>query len=634
MKSNVALYKIGKISSRTLKSLRIFKCSAFYLVCIFLFIVLSSRGVFCSELENAHFENINDHDVLIVDERPYILLGIFDQHGFSNWDTLHWEFNEKMLRYGQKDPFPPARQSIEAYEVYYSTAREMGFNTVLLTFLWQWFETANDEFVNGAEDIKNPLYWHMTMAEKYGMKIIIRWFGTNISSSSNYVPFYIQRNEDDSYQKVVKATGETGDGNNGIYCYNHENILAKEKRALKELMGWIGANDLKNTYIMIQLNNEIHLGGERCYCDLCNASLEEEDDIEGFNQRIMRDYVQESAKAVHEAEDMSDFITYLNVWPNTSASPDLYVEEWLIDCPDLTFIGPDIYHIGYKEGDPEKPFLFSSQWDWYDGDLYLSRYKTEADAARGLKRNIVMRTEAGCIVPQNEKPYRDIFDLLGLEHNAIGDCIFELTGGMTSNRFQGLLTEDFRWLREDLFHQSHRRGYFTRDSFIGIHSAASQIAQFQNTDNFLVFTSNFENGHDCSGDYVIGGTTVSIQDNKNYIGSIPAKARGMIIKKDEHDDYTFVGVDYSATVYADIGGWDLKAEGGFWFGDEWYPVLDRIVDLEVIGTEGFVVTLPMDNDETEKYDELQYCVRVYDGPQETPRILLPKVNLPSPLGYL
>ena len=583
--------------------------------------IFINTPVYCA-VSKPYFKNINDHKALIVDGRPHIVLAVFDQVGFSNWDTKQLK-SGRMQRFGGNSPFSGSSDTIAAYEAYYKSAKDLGFNTVMLTFLWRWFETDDGNFVEEIND-SNPLYWHKRMAEKYGMKIIIRWFATNIGADNNCVPAYIQNNA--SYQSVIDDTGKQ----RGIYCYNYTNILEKEKRAIKRLMDWLKKHDLSNTYIMVQINNEIQiLSKDRCHCSKCNSDFlmgrynaATREGMERFNQEIMRSYIQQIAKAIHEV--IPGFIAYINVWPHArgSADPfdergrnhyqegaDPYVKGWLDDCPDLAFIGPDIYHIGYKSGDVEESLapMFARRKNWWHGQIFPDWYK--------MPGNVVFRAESGCIVMQNEKPYRDIFDLLGPKHNAVGDCVYGLAGSQTSSQFQALLTKDLRWLRAGAFHQSHDKPYFIRNSFVGIRNAVSQIAQFQNTDKLLQFSSKADNNHNCSGEYKVGSASVSIKDNMNHIGKFPARARGMIIAKTERD-YTFIGVDYTAILKTDARNWpDFKAESGYWVGDDWHSVMDELIHPVIVDNGvGFITfTMPMDDVQAQKPHGLQYCIRVYDA---------------------
>lgn len=150
-------------------------------------------------------------------------------------------------------------------ENYFERAKQLHANTISVTFRWNFFEKEIGVYdTTILRNIKQA-------AEKYDLKVIILWFGSNISGHENSVPDYIHK---DSimyipYTRSDKTfTAKIKDNRGGkIYCYSfddkHQNLLlSRETKALKNLITWIKKNDMEETYIMLQIGNEIFVHPE------------------------------------------------------------------------------------------------------------------------------------------------------------------------------------------------------------------------------------------------------------------------------------------------------------------------------------------------------------------------------------
>lgn len=148
---------------------------------------------------------------------------------------------------------------------YFRTVRDLYANTISVTFRWNFFEKNKDFYdTTILRNIKRA-------AEKYGLKVIVLWFGSNISGHENCVPDYIR---EDSITYIPYTRGDysfaskIGAGSAGrIYCYsfddkNQNYLLLREKQALEALITWIKKNDPEETFIMLQLENELFVHPE------------------------------------------------------------------------------------------------------------------------------------------------------------------------------------------------------------------------------------------------------------------------------------------------------------------------------------------------------------------------------------
>ncbi len=623
-----------------------------------------------------YFTMLNDKTTLIVDEHPFIMLGVFDQRGFSSWDTVEYEATGTMVRTPgpgdrPKHPYYPDNEqepTIEEYELYYAWAGQFGFNTVALTFSWKFFETGDEETeeyadgTDGSDDY--PLLWHRQAAEAHGMKLIMRWFGSNIGDDTSAAPSYIEGDEE-TYLKL-----------GGVYDLCEEAILEKETRAITKVAEWIRDSDPEHTYIMLQLNNEIKYlhAYHDSHSDTCRERFDECDyagdasagTIEQCNQKIFQAYYQALAAAVHAV--IPDFITYVNVFlprlnypdnpdpgapdPYDERDPethmqegfDPYLESWLDSCPDITFIGPDLYHIGPAEGELDEPFPRPADWNWWYGLIYPPWYMGS--------RNVPIRAESGVIITHNEKPHRDIFKLLGdPEINLVGDVVFGLSGSLNHTYFQGLISNDFKFLFDAIYAgpillvPNFYKEFLFENSFRSVRAAGPMISKFQNTDNLVYFISDHTNGYDASGTYTVGGMSVDVTDFNTW-GEDRAhrgKARGIIIRTGERD-FTILGVDFRAMIIDDLSGWDLVVERGYWDRGCWVSEGEALEGSWLLGEDGSVyVEMSPDNVPTEEeraglvYEDFeepgeyidavrdwflehdrsnQYMVRIYDAREE------------------
>lgn len=191
--------------------------------------------IYCSQYVGFHHNN----RVLYVNNNPFVVMSIED-HKSVDFDG-------------------------HVREDYFRIAAQLHANTVSVSFRWSFFE-------------KEPGLYDTTIlrnialvAAKYDLKVIILWFGSNISGHENVVPQYI-RKDADRYQPYTRSDGSIAgkmydDGGGRIYCYSfdgeHPNeLLQREENALQALMKWVKENDPGETFIMLQLQNELFVHPE------------------------------------------------------------------------------------------------------------------------------------------------------------------------------------------------------------------------------------------------------------------------------------------------------------------------------------------------------------------------------------
>gem|GEM_PF-2946064 len=181
-----------------------------------------------------HIGETNQHCFLSVNNHPFLVLSIED-HRTTGFKGI---INEEYLK----------------------TAKQLCANTISVTFRWSYFEKNEGQYdTTILRNIK-------IAADKYDLKVIIIWFASNLGGHGNSVPTFILE-DTITYIPYTRsdasfATRTVGLSTDRIYCYSfdkeHTNfLLIKEQMALKALMNWIRKNDSEQTFIMIQLENEV-----------------------------------------------------------------------------------------------------------------------------------------------------------------------------------------------------------------------------------------------------------------------------------------------------------------------------------------------------------------------------------------
>ena len=564
-------------------------------------LVLLVPGPAESTPSGPHFETIGSRLALVVEDNPYLVLGLQD-FGFS--------------RGRFSDPRRP-----DCYEEYYDQARLMGFNTIIIDITWRTWEYEDGVYdssmlpesariLNGTGYIE----WAVERAEMNGLKVILGWFGSNIGGTSNAVPQFIY--DDPAYQRVLTASGDEagyysdGDATPGYYCWNYPSFLEREGGALRELMAWIAANNANQTIVMLRLQNEIGYfsddhpsiqetfrPADRCYCVKClsdfpPAGTEPED----VAQTVLRGGIAFWAADMQEAYALAGgtgkFPIYINDFERPAAdgtitkfgTPSHDVAGWLAACDgNVGVIGPDIYY-----NNTTNPHGSADVFQVGGNGVFTPEHGVTA--------------KDGCFAPL---PWHGIFPLLGDErYLGIGSITYQLYGGnpkLTAcdpqyySGFGGLsgynnINREWVWYEE---------GKLLRNSFLGLTDALSQVAAKQGTDDLFAFSGGF---WPSCGEVFEGSLSITAD-----AGDL---ARGIVVRRSPQD-YVLVGVSYTVRIKHDVSSWDVIAERGWWDVDGvWHPM--AVLDAEPEEPGGNLV-IQMPGDDLTQDDltaDHRYCVRV------------------------
>ena len=235
-------------------------------------------------------------------------------------------------------------------------------NSVIAPVAWEMIEETEGKF---CFDIVDGL---IGQARKYGMKLILIWFGLWKNAESMYVPEWMKKNTD-AYFRAEKVSGEKLP-TISPFC---EAAVEKDAFAFAALMEHLREFDgEEHTAVVIQVENEIGiLGSARDYCDAANEKFEEEIpavltenlNVGGTWKEAFGDEAEEAFMAWHFAcavekitsagRDRYPLPCYANSWlkqypwypgsyPMGGPVPSVH-KIWKLAAPSLFTFGPDIY---------------------------------------------------------------------------------------------------------------------------------------------------------------------------------------------------------------------------------------------------------------------------------------------------
>ncbi|HSC53255.1 MAG TPA: DUF5597 domain-containing protein [Phnomibacter sp.] len=189
-----------------------------------LVIVAACSVIFCTAQKSntpPHIEKINGHGQLIVQQKPFTILG--GELGNSTASSL-----EEMRRH-------------------WPTLQQMGLNTVLAPVYWELLEPEENKFDFSLVD------GLIADARKYNLKLVFLWFGTWKNSMSSYAPVWMKTNP-----ARFPRTQDKQKNSQEIFSVFGKETLEADKKAFARLMRHIRETDeQQNTVIMMQVENEI-----------------------------------------------------------------------------------------------------------------------------------------------------------------------------------------------------------------------------------------------------------------------------------------------------------------------------------------------------------------------------------------
>ena len=379
--------------------------------------------------QKSELRKINGHKVLYVDGNPFIILS-FQLNCDSCYDA---GVIDRLLK---------------------NVAR-IGANSVALLLYWRLIEPNEGEY-----DF-SILEAMIDSADRYGLKIVLVWFGTYKNSTIHYAPDWVVEDE----TRFTRVMRKDRSMIRYVACQNCKTTLDKDAQAVEHVFSYLREYDKNHTVILFQVNNETGiLGGTvRCHCDTCNQLFYDGEYIEKYSERAEEVFSAESNLRFQEtiaarARAIYDIPCYMNAWLHKNIPNDLAgvgypsggpvrctMDIFLKNKKAIDFIAPDIYMTGYRD------FMrICSEYKSDNNPLYIAEH--------GLGKN--------------SRAYKNVyygigeFSILGFDPWAI-DCSFP---NVTESPLVDMVTE--RWNDE---------AYDMSDSYIPINQARVLVAENMGT---------------------------------------------------------------------------------------------------------------------------------------------------------
>ncbi|KAF4969547.1 hypothetical protein FSARC_3230 [Fusarium sarcochroum] len=179
-----------------------------------------------STATTARLHKVNDTWELLVDEKPFLILGA----------ELH---NSSM-------------SSSRYMNQVWQQLTDSGINTVLGAVSWEDIEPREGEFQFTELDAV------IEGARSHGLRLIVLWFGSFKNGKSSYVPAWVKTNQQRFPRMYIRdSNGRLA--NSGVLSIFHEECYKADARAFTTLLQHLRDNDKNRTVIMVQVENEVGL---------------------------------------------------------------------------------------------------------------------------------------------------------------------------------------------------------------------------------------------------------------------------------------------------------------------------------------------------------------------------------------
>ena len=436
---------------------------------------------------------LNGQKVLYVDDEPFLILSFQ-----LNCDSCY-------------DP--------ERIDKLMYNAKKMGCNSVALLLYWKLIEPEEgkyDYFI-----LENMV----KSAEKYGMRIVMVWFGSYKNATMHYAPDWIT-DDHEKYRRVKNANGEEIPW---VACYSCQELIEKDKQAVVNVFTWLKKHDTTHRVILFQVNNETGLlgGTARCHCPTCEAEYAKKDYKKLYGDRAEEGFSAERVLAFQEqiaeaAKKVYPLPCYMNAW--------------------LAFPTPDsVAGITYPSGGPNYRVLdiYCAQKKYIDmvcPDIYVPSYKDFHRVCNDYKRENNPLYVAEHALGSTSRAYKNVyyafgdFAALGFDPWAI-DCAYP---DVMENALCDVVHD--RW-NDEAYEMSY--------SYIPIRDAMIPVAESMGTDA-LKFWVEEESDTDETLDF--GDIIIRI----NYAKPKNGQARGMAIRTGKKS-FILLGCYSVATFYLPDG---------------------------------------------------------------------------------
>lgn len=132
----------------------------------------------------------------------------------------------------------------------FEKAKSLSYNTLLLSIGWKNFEKSYDNY---DYSIVEYIYKY---ANEYDIDVQIVWFGSDVCGGNEFAPLYIL-NDTATYPTISNAD-LSQDDTTARLDYSDADLVAREKKAVSELVNAISIYDTEMRTVAIQLENELN----------------------------------------------------------------------------------------------------------------------------------------------------------------------------------------------------------------------------------------------------------------------------------------------------------------------------------------------------------------------------------------
>ena len=299
---------------------------------------------------------------LFVDGAPFIILGL-------QWDC-DWCYCPEIM------------------DAFFAEGKKLNLNTVSLLLYWNEIEPEEGRYDFSMLDHR------IEMARKYGLKLVLVWFGSYKNSGMTYAPDYIRRD----HKKYRKVHDKDGALIPICCCPTAEATHQRDEQALIEVFKHLKAIDgEEHTVILFQMENEVGiLNTNRCYCPECSQRFESGKWKETygwkaeelFTAAMLCDYCDRLTKTVKEIYPLPIYMNaalpleHVNSIPGGEWNPlrhghfnggpagislDIYRER----AQHIDFFAPDIYQPSYRDF-----HKLCRQFSWDVNPLFIAECST------------------------------------------------------------------------------------------------------------------------------------------------------------------------------------------------------------------------------------------------------------------
>ena len=140
----------------------------------------------------------------------------------------------------------------DGLEDYFALAKETGFNTIDLPFMWSQFETSKDTY------IYDELETYLNYAKKYELKFSLIWYGSFVDGETHTInmPDYINKDKE-TYPILQYCYPDSIFGDAEIIDWTDKDLIDRETKAIKNLLNYVGEwnerNDQYDPVIIFQI---------------------------------------------------------------------------------------------------------------------------------------------------------------------------------------------------------------------------------------------------------------------------------------------------------------------------------------------------------------------------------------------